>query len=252
MYKINEETARRANDMNSMSDYQTGSATAEYSAMVREATEIADRQKQRVDPMYHEKIDYLLDLYCRKLAENLNSRNQIDTRCPSWLICGGGNFPTRKKEQQNAARDRNFEDFNYVQELLTKIKGTGTAGISGTDPDAVEKLKAKLAKMQEYHEAIKRTPNHPAYMLANSSANMRRVKQRIAELETRPEYEGWNFAGGHVEVNDGRVQIFTDEKPADTQIYKDHAFKWSPRNRAWQRQATPNGMRAAHEVTSRL
>lgn len=61
-YTINEEAARRANDMNSFRDYKAGSATAEYRRMVDAATELAERQKQRVDPMYHEKIDRLEEI----------------------------------------------------------------------------------------------------------------------------------------------------------------------------------------------
>lgn len=49
-HTINEEAARRANDMNSFRDYKAGSATAEYRRMVDAATELAERQKQRVDP----------------------------------------------------------------------------------------------------------------------------------------------------------------------------------------------------------
>ena len=92
-YPINEEAAKRAKDMNSFSDYQPGSATAGYRAMVDEAYAAAERQKARVDPMYHDKIDTLVDRYARKLAENLNERNVIDARVPSILISGGGNFP---------------------------------------------------------------------------------------------------------------------------------------------------------------
>ena len=68
-YPINEGAARRAKEMNSFSDYKEGSATAEYRAMVDKAAAIAEKQKSRVDPMYHEKIDHLLDTYARKLAE---------------------------------------------------------------------------------------------------------------------------------------------------------------------------------------
>ena len=67
-YRINEEAAKRAKDMNSFSEYRPGSATAGYRAMVDEAVEIAEKQKARVDPMYHDKIDYLVDLYARKLS----------------------------------------------------------------------------------------------------------------------------------------------------------------------------------------
>ena len=117
-HTINEEAARRANDMNSFRVYKAGSATAEYRRMVDAATELAERQKQRVDPMYHEKLDRLLEIYCRKLAENMNASYSIEARCPSILISGGGNFPVRKKERQNAARDRNLEEWNYIQGLI--------------------------------------------------------------------------------------------------------------------------------------
>lgn len=239
-YTINEEAARRANDMNSFRDYKAGSANAEYRRMVDAATELAERQKQRVDPMYHEKIDRLLEIYCRKLAENMNASYSIEARCPSILISGGGNFPVRKKEKQNAARDRNLEEWNYIQGLLDKIRSVGTGGISSDDPQAVEKLEAKLATLEKHQEMMKaanaairmkdpakgdaklaelgytpediaklRAPDfcgrigYPAYELQNNNANIRRIRGRIAELKKRTENtpEGWEFDGGRVVVN---------------------------------------------------
>lgn len=239
-HTINEEAARRANDMNSFRDYKAGSATAEYRRMVDAATELAERQKQRVDPMYHEKIDRLLEIYCRKLAENMNASYSIEARCPSILISGGGNFPVRKKEKQTAARDRNLEEWNYIQGLLDKIRSVGTGGISSDDPQAVEKLEAKLATLEKHQEMMKaanaairmkdpakgdaklaelgytpediaklRAPDfcgrigYPAYELQNNNANIRRIRGRIAELKKRTEStpEGWEFDGGRVVVN---------------------------------------------------
>lgn len=239
-HTINEEAARRANDMNSFRDYKAGSATAEYRRMVDAATELAERQKQRVDPMYHEKIDRLLETYCRKLAENMNASYSIEARCPSILISGGGNFPVRKKEKQNAARDRNLEEWNYIQGLLDKIRSVGTGGISSDDLQAVEKLEAKLAALEKHQEMMKaanaairmkdpakgdaklaelgytpediaklREPDfcgrigYPAYALQNNNANIRRIRGRIAELKKRTEStpEGWEFDGGRVVVN---------------------------------------------------
>ena len=95
-YEISEAAAKRAKDMNSYSDYAPGSATAGYRAMVDEAYALAEKQKAQVDPMYHDKIDALVDRYARRLAENLNERNAIDARVPSILITGGGNFPVAK------------------------------------------------------------------------------------------------------------------------------------------------------------
>ena len=239
-HTINEEAARRANDMNSFRDYKAGSATAEYRRMVDAATDLAERQKKRVDPMYHEKIDRLLEIYCRKLAENMNASYSIEARCPSILISGGGNFPVRKKKKQNAAEERRLEEWKHIQGLLDKIRSVGTGGISSDDPQAVEKLEAKLATLEKHQEMMKaanaairmkdpakgdaklaelgytpediaklRAPDfcgrigYPAYALQNNNANIRRIRGRIAELKKRTENtpEGWEFDGGRVVVN---------------------------------------------------
>lgn len=240
-YPINEDAARRAKNMNSFSDYKEGSATASYRKAVDEAAALAERQKARVDPMYHEKIDRLLDLYARKLAENMNAGFSIDARCPSILISGGSNFPVRKKEKQNAARDRNMAEWRRIQGLLDKIKSVGTGGISSDDPQALAKLEAKLEKLEKHQELMKaanaairmkdkekgdkrlaelgytpeeiaelRAPDfagrigYPAYALQNNNANIRRIRERVEELkkrQTEPAPEGWEFDGGQVVVN---------------------------------------------------
>ena len=252
-YTINESAARRANDMNSFSDYKPGSATAEYRQMVDNAVEIAERQKKRVDPMYHEKIDSLVDTYARKLAENMNSSFSIEARVPSVLIAGGSNFPVRQKEKQNAARDRNMEDWNEIQGLLDKIRSTGMGGISADDPQAIQKLEAKLEKLQSAQDTMKAVnayyrkhktldgcpclsaerieamkgemssqwhiedKPYPSWALSNNNTEIRRIKGRIADLTKKQEtaYAGWEFDGGTVEANkeDNRLQIYFEEKP---------------------------------------
>ena len=142
-YEISEAAAKRAKDMNSFSDYAPGSATAGYRARVDEAYVLAEKQKAQVDPMYHDKIDALVDCYARRLAENLNERNAIDARVPSILITGGSNFPVAKKAKQNAARDRNYGEYAEIEKLLDKIRSTGRGGISADDDLAVEKLTKK-------------------------------------------------------------------------------------------------------------
>lgn len=287
-YRINEEAARRAKDMNSFSNYVPGSATAGYRRMVDEAREIAEKQKARVDPMYHDKIDYLVDLYARKLADNLNQANAIDARVPSILIAGGSNFPVRKKEKQNAARDKNMGEFMYIQGLLDKIRSTGMGGISADDIHAVEKLEAKLEGLkadQEHMKAVNAyyrkhktlegcpvlTPEgaakiqasmsrdwrkdpvpYPSFYLSNNNANIHRVEQRIADLKNRSEFAGWEFPGGRAEINEGenRLQLFFDEKPDDEQrqALKHGGFRWSPSQGAWQRQLTRNAIYAADRI----
>ena len=68
-YEISEAAAKRAKDMNSYSDYAPGSATAGYRAMVDEASALAEKQKARVEPMYHGEIEAVGDRYARRVAE---------------------------------------------------------------------------------------------------------------------------------------------------------------------------------------
>ena len=252
-YTINEAAAKRAKDMNSFSDYKQGSATAEYRHYVDEAVQLAERQKQRVDPMYHDKIDSLLDTYARKLAANMNKGYEIDARVPSILIAGGSNFPTRKKEKQNAARDSNYREWQDIQGLLDKIRSTGMGGISADDPQAVQKLEKKLESLEKSQETMKAVnayyrkhktldgcPHLPpeeleklkadmasswhledkpfaTWALSNNSAEIRRVKDRIKSLSQQKEigFVGWKFDGGKVEANTeaNRLQIFFEDKP---------------------------------------
>ena len=252
-YSINEGAARRAKEMNSFSDYQPGSATAEYRNYVDKAFALAQEQKKRVDPMYHEKIDSLLDTYARKLAANMNHGYEIDARVPSILIAGGSNFPVRQKEKQNAARDSNMQEWQYIQGLLDKIRSTGMGGIRQDDPQAIPKLQKKLAGLEKAQETMKAvnayyrkhgtldgcphlSPENienlkadmasgwhyekkpfQSWELSNNNAEIRRVRQRIESLTRANEvaYVGWEFDGGHVEANrdQGRLQVFFDGKP---------------------------------------
>lgn len=292
-YPINEDIARRAKEMMSFRDYVPGSATAAYRSEVDKAVELAKAQKAKTDPMYHEKIDSLLDLYARKLADNMNQMYSIQTRCPSVMIAGGSNFPVKKKEKQNAAADRNAEEYVEIQKILDKIRSTGWGGISSDDPHALDKLTAKLEKLEKHQALMKaanaavrmkdqekgnaklrdlgytedeinllRTPDfcgrigYPSYELSNNNANIKRTKERIAELEKRQTEaapEGWTFEDGEVVINTelNRLQIFFDYKPADAfrAELKSYGFRWAPSQGAWQRQLTDNAINAAKKVT---
>lgn len=219
-YGINESAARAAKNASSFSDYVEGSATAEYRRMVDKATQIAEAQKARVPAEFHAKIDGLLDRYARKLADNMNRRFSIDARVPSILIAGGSNFPVKKKEKQNAARDVNYAEYQEIEAILDRIRSTGTGGIMSDDKNALAKLCAKLEKLEKRQALMKaanaairmkdteagnaklaglgfsedeirqlREPDYcgrigyPAYELQNNNANIHRVRDRIAALE---------------------------------------------------------------------
>jgi len=212
---INETAARRAHDANSFRTFEPGRATSEYWEYVTEAREIALAQKERVDPIHHDKIDYWLDVYKRRLAEVLNRGYEIDARVPSIMIAGPSRFPIRAKEKQNAARAKNMQEWREVEAILDKIRGIGTGGISSDDPDAVAKLKEKLLKAETLQNFMKDARAHyrknetmagfvaddeaqrwdteiaagrfgspfAEWQLQNNNAEINRIRQRIAKLE---------------------------------------------------------------------
>jgi len=295
-YPINEDAARRAKEANSYSNYKEGSATDYYKSAVDEVIEIAERQKKRVDPEHHEKIDYLVDLYARKLAENLNKRNEIDASVPSILITGGGNFPVRRKEKQNAARERNYAEYDRIQGIIRKIRTIGTGGIRSDESNAVEKLEKKLKSLEDRQEHMKavnkairlkdtgkgdeklaelgyspeqiaelRKPDfagrigYPSFHLQNNNANIRRIRKRIEDLKAEQSHgqaEDKHFQGFTLRENAEavRIQFLFDDKPDEETraVLKSNGFRWSPKNKAWQRMLNDNGRRAAERVLNEL
>lgn len=252
-YPISEEAARRAKEANSYDTYKGGSATAYYRADVDRAYQLAEQCKKRVDSMYHEKIDYYADLYARKMAENINKRNEIDARCPSMLITGGGNFPTRKKEKQNAARDKNFREYEEIQSILRKMQSVGHGGIMSDDENAVAKLESKLHALEQAQEKMKavnayfrknktldgcplltaeeietakaemsrgwRVNGMPfqSWELSNNNANIHRIRERIETLKKQQETPTTEEThDGYTLIENAeicRIQFVFDSKP---------------------------------------
>ena len=161
-------------------------------------------------------------------------------------------------------------------------------GISSSDPQAVEKLTEKLQKCEQLQETMKNVnahwrktgfcigapgiteeqatridkriveARHPweqqpfdGYILANNNAEIKRLKNRLAEITRNQEvgFAGWEFSGGQAEANTdmNRLQLFFDDKPTDQQRaqLKANGFKWAPSQDAWQRQLNGNAIYAA-------
>lgn len=220
-FEINEESARQAHNMMSFREYKAGSLTAEYRGYVNKAYDLADMVAEQ-KPDEAEKVYRIAEIYSKKMAGNLNKKSRIGCMCPSVMISGAGNFPVRKKEKQNAAADRNHQEWKEIQNLLDKIQkvGTGKEVIMSGDADAIEKLEKKLEGLKETQERMKaanrairlkdakkgdnllkemgyndiqikelRTPDfcgrvgYPDYALTNNNANIHRVEGRLKRLK---------------------------------------------------------------------
>lgn len=153
---INEENARIAKQLSSFSDYVEGSATASYNAQCAEAAAILEKVKAKcATDEQRERAEYLYNRYCSVLAEAINRDNEIGTRCPSVLVCGAGNFPTRKKEKQIAAWDKNMENFRKADHYLDMLKRAHTLAVKSDDPEVLDYLRAKLDQLQAAHQTMK-------------------------------------------------------------------------------------------------
>ena len=282
-YKIDEDLARRAKEMVSMTDYEPGSATRGYRESVDAAAHVNEAQKKQVSPYYHDKLDALLDLYARRLAEWTNDYNRNQAKYPSQFICGAGGFDMKKHNKQMQREDALWREYDEIAAILNKIKAVGTGPVDLADPHAREILADRLKRLEDRLETGKAMNAHyrkkgtmqgfrdfsdeyaaswdrsledapafakapfPGYELSSLRGKIKRVKERLAELDKREAQadqpaEDTAFDGGKIVRNLelDRLQIIFDERPDDDvrASLKTNGFRWSPRNNAWQRQLT--------------
>lgn len=166
---------------------------------------------------------------CVSLARNAWA---ADGRCMSSFIVGPANFPTRRAEKRNQASMNAYTRIDEHAKAARKAvkrrawpHGAPGEAVRGSDPDAIAKLKAKLADMERQQDLMKQAnaairkhrkggheamlaavmplcrseqvarellkPNYlgkigfEPWQLSNNNANMRRVRDRIAMLEAR-------------------------------------------------------------------
>jgi len=184
--------------------------------------------------------------------------------------------------------------------LAQKAASVGTGGISSDDPDAVVKLQKQLDDAKAGHERMKKVNRvirdragdedaqidgllalgwltndqardlvmpdfcgrvgFPSYALQNSNANIRRIEQRIRELQKAREATDVEIeADGYTyreDVEDNRACFIFPGKPdeATRQLLKRYGFRWSPsrEGKPWVRQLTGNARYAAQCVREAL
>jgi len=218
MYNDLETVAKAARDANSFRGYESGSATAELNDYITKAEETAADAIKRLEsenaPQERiDKVNFLLERYKTKIKSWLIDYYNCEASCPSIMICGGSNFPTRKKERQNARRERIQENSpEYILNKIEKIAyNAGT--IYSDDKNAVERLKEKIKAEEEAHEYAKRANAYynknktlkgfenitdeqaekieshkywerwQPFSTLNNTANIRRLKERLLELD---------------------------------------------------------------------
>ncbi len=179
---------------------------------------------------------------------------------------------------------------NYYESKADSIKSN--TAIFSDDPQALEKLKAKLSSLQANQEFMKaankcikkkdkdaflllpfatpelwdelNTPDYlnrvgfPSYSLQNNNSNMTRIKQRIAQMEkqlTRPTTEIQKEGVRLVQNTEAnRVQLIFDSIPSEEirKKLKGCGFRWCRSEMAWQRHLTPQAVYIAQNILETL
>ena len=162
-YEINEQLAKEAKNSYSFTDYVSGSQTNEYNIYLKRFETAVEELKQRYPDNYEkykEDVEYWSNRYSQKLAQAINRHNKITAYCPSIMITGGANFPTRKKEKQNSMEEKFWSEcgelFDTKNRYYDKIDTIlSNKVIYSNDELAIEKLKEKLEGLKEYQEYMK-------------------------------------------------------------------------------------------------
>lgn len=191
------------------------------------------------------------------------------------------------------AMDRFVAEGRKAEHLDRLASRVGKGGISSDDPDAPEKLQERLAALERRRAEMKRVNAQfrnggweaveglsdetrerlkaimaqapwvkvpfEAYSLSNLGANIRRVKERIEELEAKaeePPRAALEGRGCRIEEDqaENRIRFIFDTKPdsAVRETLKREGFRWSPTVGAWQRQLNSAGRAAAERVRATL
>jgi hypothetical protein len=95
------------------------------------------------------------------------------------------------------------------------------------------------------------------YEFSNLSANIRRVQQRITQLEAaaaRPAIAPEHFGDIRIEESENRIRIYFPGKPAEPirRELKSSGFRWSPTEGAWQRHTSAGALYYAREIAKKV
>ena len=231
----------------------------------------------------------IFDRLHKSYLEKKQAMISANSRCLSSAIIGGANFPVAKAERANkVAYDRlcdicefydNYE--KYIKKAFSKLYSNAEK----RDTD-LENMRTKLKNCEKSHELMKNInklirkkdiegaknllrnipngeelinecfnpifgkPGFASYQLSLNLAEIKRIKQRIKELEYKSDKENVinNYTNHTVIRNfdEDRLQITFDGKPSEEvrTLLKRNGFRWSPKNKTWQRKLTVNAVSA--------
>ena len=187
--------------------------------------ERADKIKEAGEERFHKGFKMITDLppgqpnIEGRLTGYLNRADQL-MRSGNEEIKRGERLERRSRGAEEALSNMRSDDPAIIPKLQEAIRNS-------TDSAERQRLRERLDTAIRTHER-------------NQSGGGLNKKTKLYDLEEN--------------VTDGRIRFRFDGKPRQEviDIMKSRGFKWSPSNKAWQRQNTPNGVYSAKRVIEEL
>lgn len=216
-----------------------------------------ERRKQRIE-RYKELSMKAQERSSRYSNSNVNRILQI---APGQPILVGHHSEKKHRKLIKRAQDdirKSIEEDNkskfYKERVIT---AENSKVIYSDDPQAINKLKEKLERLENERASIKER-EHSTWELTNIGATIRETKKRIERLEKLDniDFKEINLENGKVihnkEIN--RIQFLFDNIPDEEtrKTLKSHGFRWSRYEKAWQREFNFNCIRATRSIVKEI
>jgi len=221
---------------------------------------------------YQEKQDLKLERYQelqskaeRESQEAYNNSTRLSEAIPFGQPILIGHH-SEKRHRRDIERihnnmDKSIELKEKSEHYKNKINNIlNPNSISSDNPESLNLLKEKLKSLEEKRIKAKELKNNeiPSWFFSNLSQNIRSVKERLKQLEALkeiPETEKTiNGITIKTDKEENRVKLFFPSIPSEEIRIrlKQNGFKWSPLNKAWQRQLNNRALYVAEEIIKEM
>jgi len=258
MNTYEEKQARRIERLRERAEKKNAEATASFEQAHKMAQSIPFGQpilvghhSEKRDRNYRNRMDAKGQKACEQHQEAKDLERRAEAAERNRAISSDDPSATAKLKAKLA-------DLEERQEQMKKInaafrKGADALAALGISPVGIARIQEQVEKAYSWEKQP-----YPSYTMKNNGANIRRLKQRLAELEKREERPSITIEHDLFSIvenaDENRLQLIFPDKPAPEvrAILKQNGFRWSPSQGAWQRQLNDNARCAAQYVEERL
>lgn len=187
-------------------------------------------------------------------------RRRYNPRLMNRVISSGDPLAIEKLQDKIEKAEALQEIMKQANAIIRKTKLSDDEKINElVELEGISEADARKLLQPDFMKRL----GFPSFALTNNNANIRRMKERIEELQRKKEvldardgdltitYDVVEYVENKLE---DRVQLIFDGKPSAEvrALCKRWGFRWSPTQGAWQRHLNGNGQYAAKQVIKEL